>query len=88
MSRDGCRIAYLEKQFGVLNLMIRRIGASETAVCLTHDTNRSLMPALTWAGTCEHVVVFRDLSGEENYQAFSVSFRLFVSRVDGMREWK
>ena len=33
------------------------------------------MPALVWAGTGEHVVIFRDLTGDENYQAFSVSTR-------------
>jgi dienelactone hydrolase len=75
MSRDGRHIAYLENRSGVLNLMVCNIDKSQSAISLTRETERSLMPALVWAGTGEHVVIFRDPAGKENYQAFSVSIR-------------
>lgn len=91
LSRDGLRIACLERRAGVLNLIVRPVNALEDAAQLTRETSRSLMPVLVWGGTGQHVIIFRDLDGRENYRAFSVNVEtgaeIALTPGDGVRAW-
>lgn len=91
LSRDGLRLAWLEARDGVLNLMVGPITDLSAARQLTHGTSRSLTPVVIWAHTNEHVIIFRDEKGDENYHAASVNVETGVeiplTQGDGIKSF-
>ena len=80
LSHDGRRLAWLEAWNGVLNLSVAPAEDPRTAVRLTHETARSIMPVLVWARSGRHIVFFRDEEGAENYRAFSIEVETGTER--------
>lgn len=72
LSHDGRRLAWLQSQNGVLNVVVAPVNDVTRTKQITFETSRSVLPVLIWARTGRHVVIFREQQGDENYRAFSV----------------
>jgi dipeptidyl aminopeptidase/acylaminoacyl peptidase len=69
---DGRRIAFLAAVDGVLNVWTGPIDDPGAARPLTRVTDRNLGPWLVWLHNNRHVVYFREVGGDENWQAHRV----------------
>lgn len=72
LSDDGARVAWLQNDGGVLDVMVAPAREPAAARRLTGGRVRPVSPALFWAASGRHLIVFRDSSGDENYRAFSI----------------
>jgi dipeptidyl aminopeptidase/acylaminoacyl peptidase len=72
ISPDGRRIAFLAPLDGVLNAWVAPIDDLAQARPLTRVADRNLGPGLVWLHNNRHVVYFRELGGDENWQAHRV----------------
>jgi dipeptidyl aminopeptidase/acylaminoacyl peptidase len=72
ISPDGRRIAFLAPLDGVLNVWVGPIDAPAEARPLTRVADRDLGPSLMWLHNNRHLVYFRELGGDENWQAHRV----------------
>jgi hypothetical protein len=79
ISPDGRRLAFLAPVEGVLNVWVGPIDAPADAKPLTRVADRDLGPALVWLHNNRHVVYFRELGGDENWQAHRVDVETGVS---------
>ena len=72
ISPDGRRIAFLAPLDGVLNVWVGPIDAPAETRPLTRVADRDLGPSLVWLHNNRHLVYFRELGGDENWQAHRV----------------
>lgn len=72
ISPDGRRIAFLAAVDGVLNVWVGPIDDPGAARPLTRVADRNLGPWLVWLHNNRHVVYFREVGGDENWQAHRV----------------
>ena len=72
ISYDGKRLAWLEPRGGFLNLVVAPADDPSQPRQVTGEAERSLVAEAFWAADNRHLIVFRDPTGAENHQAFSV----------------
>jgi len=72
ISPDGRRIAFLAAVDGVLNIWVGPIEDAAAARALTRVADRNVGPWLVWLHNNRHIVYFRELGGDENWQAHRV----------------
>jgi dipeptidyl aminopeptidase/acylaminoacyl peptidase len=72
ISPDGRRIAFLAAVDGVLNVWVGPIEDPAAARPLTRVADRNLGPWLVWLHNNRHVLYFREVGGDENWQAHRV----------------
>ena len=85
MSHDGRQLAWARQSRDVTNIMTCRTDDVDAPRQLTFDTEASLTSYLLWARNHRHLIVFRDVHGDENYTAWSLdteSGRLCKLSVD------
>jgi dipeptidyl aminopeptidase/acylaminoacyl peptidase len=72
VSPDGRRIAFLAAIDGVLNVWVGPIDDPGAARPVTRVADRNIGPWLVWLHNNRHVVYFREVGGDENWQTHRV----------------
>ena len=68
ISPDGCFLAYLAPQDGVLNVWVRTLGQSDDTV-VTSDTLRGIR-SFFWQPDSAHLLYLQDVGGDENFHLY------------------
>jgi dipeptidyl aminopeptidase/acylaminoacyl peptidase len=72
LSHDGQLVAWIETNDGTRAIMVAEAARMASARPVVRAPAREILPVLIWAPSAEHVVVFRDDDGDENYRAAAI----------------
>ena len=72
LSHDGRLVAWIETDDGARQIMVAEADRVASARPIVRAPAREILPVLIWAPSAEHLVVFRDYDGDENYRASAV----------------
>lgn len=74
LSPDGCKLAFLAPEEGVLNVWVAPVDQPDAAEAVTHDRGRGIQ-GYDWAHTSEHILYIQDKDGDENWRLYCVDLK-------------